>query len=163
MSFIKIRNLLITAFLSIIFSATIHAQSQPFQLSLVAPIQLIPEESSIGGIRLNLIYGRNASLTGLDVGMVNHLTQGVSQGVQFGFLGLVDGDFTGWQDNAINVTKGNFEGLQLGVYNYAKNMNGIQFGFINYAVNMKGLQIGCINIIKTNGAFPVFPIVNWSF
>jgi hypothetical protein len=102
-------------------------------------------------------------VTGLDVGFINHTTKGLSQGVQFGCIGLVDADFIGWQDNYVNITKGNFEGLQLGIYNYANQMNGIQLGLVNYAVNMQGLQIGLVNIIKQGGAFPVFPIVNWSF
>ena len=147
----------------VIISTPVHAQKKPIQIALFTPIQLIPANQHIGGIRLNLIYSRNASVTGLDVGLVNHATRGLSQGVQFGFIGLVDSDFTGWQDNSINVTKGRFEGLQLGIFNYARRMNGIQFGLLNYAENMKGLQIGLINIIRRGGAFPFFPIVNWSF
>ena len=42
-------------------------------------------------------------------------------------------------------------------------MNGVQLGLVNYAGTMHGLQIGLVNIIKQGGAFPVFPIVNWSF
>ena len=110
-----------------------------------------------------MIYGKNASVTGLDFGFINHTTKGLSKGVQTGFIGLVDSDFIGWQDHMVNITKGNFEGLQTGVFNSAKNMNGIQFGLVNYAVNMNGLQVGLVNIIKQGGAFPVFPFVNWSF
>ena len=155
---------LVLAVLTVILTSTsVQAQNRPIQIALVTPIQIFPEDDHIGGIRFNLIYGRNASVTGLDVGFINHTTKGLSQGVQFGFIGLVDADFIGWQDNYVNITKGNFEGLQLGIYNYANQMNGIQLGLVNYAVNMKGLQIGLVNIIKQGGAFPVFPIVNWSF
>jgi len=155
---------LVLAVLTVILTSTsVQAQNRPIQIALVTPIQIFPEDDHIGGIRFNLIYGRNASVTGLDVGFINHTTKGLSQGVQFGCIGLVDADFIGWQDNYVNITKGNFEGLQLGIYNYANQMNGIQLGLVNYAVNMKGLQIGLVNIIKQGGAFPVFPIVNWSF
>jgi len=156
-------SLVLAALTLIMTSTPVQAQNRPIQIALVTPIQIFPEDNHIGGIRLNLIYGRNASVTGLDVGLVNHTTKGLSQGVQFGFIGLVDSDFTGWQDNNVNITKGNFEGLQLGIVNYAKRMNGVQFGLVNYAVNMKGLQIGLVNIIQQGGAFPFFPIVNWSF
>jgi len=42
-------------------------------------------------------------------------------------------------------------------------MSGIQLGFVNYANQLKGLQMGLANIIVRDGAFPVSPIVNWSF
>lgn len=141
----------------------LQAVEKPVQLSLFAPVQLFPEETSIKGVRFNLLYGKNTSVYGLDFGLVNHTTSGKTTAVQFGFLGIADADFFGWQDNHINITKGNFEGLQSGVINYANQMNGVQFGFVNYAGTMNGLQIGLINIIKQGGMFPVFPIVNWSF
>ncbi len=146
-----------------VLSSPLLAQDKPIQLSLFAPIQIFPEDNSISGVRLSLIYGRNASVTGLDWGLVNHTTTGLSKGVQFGFVSLVDSDFVGWQDNTVNVVKGNFEGFQSGFVNYANYAHGFQLGFVNYAASMKGLQIGIVNIIGQGGAFPVFPIVNWSF
>jgi len=140
-----------------------QVKDKPIQLSLFSPIQLFPEETPIVGLRLSLIYGRNSSVTGLDWGLVNHTTSGLSKGVQFGLVSLVEADFVGWQNNAINITKGDFEGFQWGIVNYANRANGFQLGLVNYAVTMNGLQIGLINIIKQGGQFPVFPIVNWSF
>ena len=139
------------------------AAEQPVQVSLFTPVQIFPENDTIKGDRLNLIYGRNTSLTGLDIGLVNHLTGGKSTGVQWGLVGLNDGDFTGWQDCAVNYNKGRFEGLQFGFVNLADHLNGIQIGLVNYAVTAKGLQIGVINFIDRGGQFPIFPIVNWSF
>ncbi len=153
--------LMLVAFSIFISSAT--AEDRPIQLALFSPVQIFPPSDAISGIRLSLIYGKNVSVTGLDWGLVSHTTGGKSVGVQFGLVGLSDADFLGWQDNAINIVKGDFEGLQWGFVNYANNANGLQFGFVNYARTLKGLQIGLINIIKQGGAFPVFPIINWSF
>ena len=100
---------------------------------------------------------------GLDLGLVNHVTTGISTGAQYGAVGLVDSDFVGFQNNLVNATNGKFDGFQLGIVNYAKITNGFQLGFVNYAESMRGLQIGVVNIIQRGGAFPVFPIVNWSF
>jgi len=147
----------------ILVSAPAMAQDRPIQLSLFTPVQLFPEDTPISGIRLNFIYGRNVSVTGLDWGLVNHTTTGKFTGVQFGLVGLAESDFLGWQDNGVNIVKGNFEGFQWGVVNYANYAHGIQLGLVNYAASMKGLQIGLVNIIQQGGAFPVFPIVNWSF
>jgi len=139
------------------------AEERPIQLALLAPIQIFPEGDAVAGVRLSLLYGKNAYVSGLDWGLVSHCTSGMSKGVQFGFVGLVEADFLGWQSTAVNITKGNFEGFQWGVVNYAGHANGLQLGFVNYALSMKGLQIGLVNIIKQGGQFPVFPIVNWSF
>ncbi len=140
-----------------------QAQQRPFQLSLVTPIQIFPADYSISGLRINLLYGRNASVVGLDWGFINHTTSGISQGLQVGLVSLADADFTGLQYNAVNVTGGTVEGMQWGLVNTAGFANGLQLGFVNYARTMKGLQIGLVNIIKQGGQFPVFPIVNWSF
>ena len=150
-------------FIALLVTAPVFAQNRPIQLALVTPIQIFPEDNSITGVRLNLLYGRNASVTGLDLGLVNHTSTGLSKGWQHGLVGLNDADFLGFQDCAVNVTKGRCEGFQWGVVNYAGEMSGFQLGFVNYAMTMKGLQIGLVNIIKQGGQFPVFPIVNWSF
>lgn len=139
------------------------AEEKPVQLSLVTPLQIVPEEDSINAIRLNLLYGRNASVRGLDLGLINHTTTGLSKGLQTGFVSLADADFLGLQYSVVNVTRNDFEGMQWGFVNYAAKAHGLQLGFFNYAETMHGLQIGLINVIREGGALPVLPIVNWSF
>jgi len=154
--------LVLVALTMIISSTSVQAQDRPIQIALFTPVQIVPEDIDIKGFRFDVIYGRNASVTGFDVGLVNHTTTGLSKGIQFSFIGLNESDFIGWQHGFVNITKGNFEGLQVGVVNYANQMKGVQFGLVNYAGSGKGLQIGLVNIIKEGGAFPVFPIVNWT-
>lgn len=139
------------------------AQAKPIQLSLFSPIQIVKEDQAISGIRLSLIYGKNTSVSGFDWGLVTKNTSGMSKGVQWAFVGLVDADFTGWQGTFVGITKGRFEGFQSGFVNSAGHVEGLQLGFVNVAGTMHGLQIGLVNIIKQGGQFPVFPIVNWSF
>ena len=139
------------------------ADEKPVQLSFFAPLQIYPEETDITAFRLNLIYGRNASLTGIDLGFINHLTTGESVGAQIGFFGWNDADFSGWQYNTVNITKTNFKGLQWGFVNVAGNARGLQLGFFNYSETMHGLQLGFINVIREGGLLPVFPLINWSF
>ena len=100
-------------------SSPARADEQPIQLALVTPIQIFPEEDRITGLRLNLLYGRNASVTGVDLGLVNHCTEGVSMGFQHGLVSIVEADFVGWQNSFVNVTRGDFEGFQWGFMNYA--------------------------------------------
>jgi len=136
---------------------------RPVQSSLISPIQIFPTEDDITLFRLNLIYGRNSTVTGLDMGLINHTTSGLSKGLQWGLVSLNDTDYTGWQYSGVNVTKGNFKGFQWGFINYANSAKGFQLGFINYAESMYGLQIGFANIIRRGGVLPVLPLVNFSF
>lgn len=160
----EIRLLICVIFLSLlVFTSTVLAEVKPIQISLFNTLQLYPESQSITGLRINLIYGKNATVKGVDLGLVNHNTFGLSKGYQWGLVGIVDADFLGWQNNAVNMVKGRVEGFQSGLVNHAKHASGLQFGFVNYAETMYGLQIGLVNIIKQNGAFPVFPFINWSF
>ncbi len=162
----------------IVAAPSIAAAQSPIQIALFTPIQIVPEDQAVRGIRWNLIYGSNTSVVGLDVGLVNRATAGVSKGVQWGLVGISDGGFQGWQSNFINLTKQDFAGLQEGAFNSVENGEGVQLGAVNYAstrfsglqlsiVNfaedMNGLQIGLINIIKSKDKFPVLPIVNWKF
>ncbi len=149
-----------------------RAQKKPVQLSLVTPIQIFPAEDTIAGVRLNILYGRNAVVNGLDVGIVNHTTV-VSRGVQYGVVGIA-GSFQGVQYHAVNISKDKFEGWQLGhvnvantfrgfqsgIVNVAQDTEGFQLSIVNYAASLKGLQIGLINIIKEGGMLPVFPLFN---
>ncbi|MCP4703426.1 MAG: hypothetical protein GY865_02350, partial [candidate division Zixibacteria bacterium] len=61
----------------LILSVTpVMAQHKPVQLSLFNPIQIFPETDGITGVRLNLLYGRNTKVIGVDFGLVNHTTSG---------------------------------------------------------------------------------------
>ena len=147
----------------IFISTLITAQDNPIQLSLFNPIQIVPENESVSGLRLNLIYTNNINVTGLDLGLVNKTT-GKQLGVQWGLVNLTDGGFSGWQAGAVNVTKGSSVGLQTGWVNYHEgHFNGLQFSIVNYSASLKGLQLGLINIIGKGGFLPVFPIFNFDF
>jgi hypothetical protein len=152
-------------------------EGKPFQLALFNPLQIRGEETSITALRLNLIYGKNVSVTGLDIGIANHCTGGQSLGLQYGLVGFIEGDFMGWQDNGISIVMGRFSGFQSGFYNHcgqgegfqmgfvnrATDMRGFQLGLVNYTENMYGLQIGLLNIIQRKETLPIFIIANWSF
>lgn len=144
-------------------TSVISAQEKPIQLSLFNPIQIFPENTSISGIRLNLIYGKNVNVTGFDFGLVN-LTTGNQTGVQWGAVNVTDGGFKGWQAASVNVSHSNFLGLQTGFVNYHQgHFNGLQLSVVNYAETIKGLQLGLINIIKSGGFLPVMVIFNFDF
>jgi hypothetical protein len=146
-----------------LFSSISFGQGKPIQLSLFNPIQIVPETESVGGFRFNLIYGKNANVTGLDLGLVNQST-GKQNGVQWGGVNLTDGGVTGWQSGFVNVSTGNSVGLQTGLVNHHHgHFHGLQFSVVNYAATLNGLQLGIINIIGEGGFLPVFPLFNFDF
>jgi len=160
----RVRVFATLVFITLILLCTAaSAENRPVQVSLFNPVQIFPEDYRIGGVRFNLIYGKNALVSGIDFGMVNHTTTGLTKGWQFGLVGLAEQDFMGFQNNWVNVVRRNFEGFQCGVVNYAHYANGLQLGLVNYAASMKGVQVGLVNIIGQGGQFPIFPFVNWSF
>ena len=152
-------------------------EEHPIQLSLLSPAQLVPEDEGIRGVRLTLFYGKNTSVTGVDLAVfANHTTRDFL-GVQFGLVGVAEGTFTGAQLNwLVNVVEGSFEGVQSGFVssaqnglglqfsgvNHARNFRGLQIGLVNYAETMDGVQVGFVNIIRRGGVLPVMPFVNWS-
>ncbi len=138
-------------------------EEKAVQLSLFNPLQIRSEDTAIKYFRFNLIYGKNTSIVGLDLGLVNHLTAGESKALQAGFVNWVEADLKGIQYGAINATKGTFTGWQWGFVNYSGHTKGLMLGFVNYAESMYGIQIGLINIIKEGGMLPFFPIFNFSF
>lgn len=147
----------------IISSSGLMAQNNPIQLALFNPIQIVPENSSVTGLRFSLLYGKNAGVNGVDLGLVNFTTSG-QLGIQWGIVGYNEGKFNGWQNNFVNITKDLFTGLQSGFVNYnSRKVSGLQFAVVNYAATMNGLQIGLVNIIGEGGFLPVFPIFNFSF
>ena len=139
------------------------AQSKPINVALFDPIQIFPQSTPITGLRINLIYGNNVSMLGLDWGLVNAVGSGGMTGVQWGAANVDDGNVLGFQAGLLNMAKQNFEGFQYGWVNIGHHVTGFQLGLVNYAGTMNGIQIGIINMIRTGGEFPVFPIVNWSF
>ena len=166
----------VLAVITILLFSNAALAEEPVQLALFNPYQLLSEDESIRGVRLNLIYGKNDSLTGGDFGLFNHLTA-PSIGVQWGVVGFCESDFSGAQANFVCVVKGSFlgfqsggfnysgnaTGLQFGFVNYTERMEGVQLGFVNYAESMNGIQIGLVNIILQGSKYPVFPLVNWVF
>ena len=102
---------------------------RPFQIAIFNPVQIFNAKTTIKGFRLNLPYGRNKEVYGIDLGFVNR----------------VDENFSSWQMGFVNLVGGRSSGLQMGLYNSSKELKGIQLGLLNTAREMKGLQLGLIN------------------
>jgi len=153
-------------------------ETKAINLALWDPVQIFKRDTAIHGFRFNLIYGNNAEVKGVDLGLANWVTGDVV-GIQWGLVvNKVGGDFTGWQAAPFALSEGFMKGIQSG-WLFTKNTSGkglqasavtmsdnyigLQLGIVNYAIQYHGIQIGLINIIKEGGMLPFFPIFNFSF
>ena len=134
--------------------------------------QLFKKEVPVYGLRLNLIYGVQTQVAGIDLGPFNetdsamglgvgvaNISLGAAFGLQVGVAAHVEEDFYGLQTGFANMVRGRIAGAQLGIVNRAEEGAGFQLGIVNQSKSIKGLQLGLINI-NENGFLPFFPIFN---
>jgi len=148
----------------------------PFMLSFVTPLQVPPRDFDVGGLRISLVYGECHDFDGLDLAVVGR-ARGHGNGLQAaGLANIVDGNGLGLQVAPVNAVKGEYDGLQIGVANYAaqaqafqigfyngaQHIEGCQLGVINTTRTMIGIQIGLVNVIQDNDV-PFMPIINCYF
>jgi hypothetical protein len=155
-------------------------QSTPFQVSLFHPAQLFADDYSVDGFRFNLIYGVNADVKGIDLGIVNESES--AHGFELGLDNRVAHDFGGGQFGLFNEVKRDFNGVQIGLianitgrscqgfqasifYNNAElEMHGLQLGIVNHAGSLQGgVQIGIINFNDDERYKGFMPFLNASF
>ena len=132
----------------------------PVMFSLFNPAQVPSEDWDVGGLRLDLLYGKCRNLTGLDVGLVNCAT-GNETGLAVGLVNTVGKRFTGLQVGLVNVAD-KASAFQIGLYNGSDDMSGIQIGLINNTRLMRGFQVGLVNVIQNND-LSFLPIFNCFF
>ncbi len=145
------------------------------QISIWAPqTQLVPDYIDISGLKLNLPYGSNQNMAGLDLGLVS--INGNTAALQVNLFNRATDNFAGLQVGLINVagasdgisislfnsTESISRGLDIALVNTALEHRGIQIGLVNYTEFLTGFQIGLINIV-TKSTVPFFPIINFCF
>jgi len=153
-------------------------ETKPVQLSLTEDIQLYGQETSVVGARFGVssnnvdVTGYDvASLAARSTGRQIGLQSGVVGEVEGDLLGVqlllisadVDGTATGVQWGILINRAGAVIGAQLGgLFNRAYRVTGVQLGLVNYAEDLEGAQLGLININR-NGIVPVLPGLNFGF
>jgi hypothetical protein len=135
------------------------------QLAVFNPVQLVPEEESIEGVRLSLFYTVNQDVTGLSLVWlgVNRATGNV-RGIEWGLGNWVEGACYGWQAGLVNYAKKRFVGLQYGMANVSEgDLTGAQFGLVNWTEGfMHGVQYGVLNVSKGESVGIDLGVVNYN-
>lgn len=168
----KIFRIALTA-LTLMFSLHAHAFVSPVSVGIVRPIQFPPEEFSVAGVRLSLLWGEHRDIYGLDIGVLGNITEQEFVGVAVsGLFNLTKGNTTiiGLQAAGltnVNTNKVNVFGVQLALgmnINEAQStvtglqaalvsnlcpftdIYGFQVGLYNRALSVHGIQIGLVNV-----------------
>jgi hypothetical protein len=117
---------------------------QLLQVSITSNVQLVPEDEPVSGLRLNLPYGKNTSMTGLDFGFVTESTQD-ADALQIAVIGnLVEQNVAGMQIASFNVVGNIMKGVQIGfLFNTDNKFSGIGIagGFNHYKEEGSGILI----------------------
>jgi len=146
-------------------------QTSPIELSF---LDFIYHPIDVAGLRVGIPYGRNDSVTGIDIGLWGKSTY--LYGFQFNLLANIVNDRAGAiQVSIYNDTKslvgiqgglwnnaGGMTGLQLGLLNLSDDIEGFQIGLVNRAELMHGFQIGLVNVIRS-APLPFCPLINVGF
>ncbi|MEE2716340.1 MAG: hypothetical protein VX610_02825 [SAR324 cluster bacterium] len=108
-----------------------------FSLGVGPVFQFSPSDSNIYGLRINVGYGTNEEVWGLDVGTINSTTS--AYGLQIGGWNKTE-TFYAIQAGLVNSASSAY-GPQLGIWNYTERIAGLQAGLFNSAASATGLQL----------------------
>jgi hypothetical protein len=154
------------------FGHEAHAALSPLSLSILAPVQFPPEDFSVTGARLSIIWGKHRNVYGFDIGGIGNITEHTFLGVAVaGGFNLTEGETTIIALQAAGITNYNSGKLNLygvevaGLFNATEGEGhgvgimiaplanwaphsdfiGIQAGIFNKTHMMTGFQIGLVN------------------
>jgi hypothetical protein len=116
------------------------------------------------------VVGTTVTVRGVQIAGLGNVAS-ISVGSQIGLMngscelrGLQIGAYNGLEGNVNKPSRGT--GLQLGVVNISSgHFNGVQIGLYNFARTLTGVQIGLVNRIMKNSIFPssIMPVFNMSW
>jgi hypothetical protein len=164
-------SLLLSAFM-IFISAPAFAAFSPLAVSIVPPVQFPPEDFTITGVRLSLLYGRQRDVYGFDFGVLGNITNQTFVGTAVSGLfninhgmtdivGIQAAAVANWSTQKLDVygvqvaltniveAESSVNGLQLSLANMSSHttIRGFQVGVYNVARSVYGFQVGLINVV----------------
>lgn len=156
-------------------STPCFAAMTPLSVGVVPPVQLPPQDYTITGARVSVLYGHHHNVYGLDLGLVGNITQQNFVGVGLAgifnathgttrIIGLQAAGVGNFNTNKIavyglqlalftNYNSGESElfGLQVAAANLSEftTIYGVQAGLYNKAKAVYGFQIGIVNVASS--------------
>jgi hypothetical protein len=162
------------------------AAETSFQFSFIGA--QMPEDPQVDGFRVALLYAKNQSVGGFDLGLASFSeaatssgfsmiwgigrVTGRSSGLASAFVNIHESKDTGMNAAFINSVQTMESGVNVGFVNVtdgytSADISGVgiakrakfQIGFINITDELEGVQIGFLNFAE-NGVFPFLPFFN---
>ncbi|OYZ13473.1 MAG: hypothetical protein B7Y39_17620 [Bdellovibrio sp. 28-41-41] len=167
-----IKTLRLLTFVALVtFGFKSLAAISPLSLNLVPPLQFPPDDFSVTGARVSILWGQHRDMYGVDLGVIGNITDqtftgiGVSGlfnytkgetkalGLQFAGLTNINTGKTGIYGLQaalglnLNAGESRLVGVGLAVANLTPftDVYGLQVGIYNKAREVYGLQIGLVN------------------
>lgn len=144
----------------LVFGLSLPAGAAPCQLALCYPLQVVEASADVTGLRLNLLYGRNQDIAGLDVGLINQAVHRVV-GLQIGGIGNLNtwpfstnqaAEVNGLQAGLLFNTTATARGAQVGAgVNWVQgDLRGLQLCYVANVVQheARGVQAGWLNVAQ---------------
>ena len=156
----------------------VDTRPSPVGVAFLEDAQFPKPDVDVMGMRLCFIYGRNANVQGLDIGIFGCGVEGNMFGLQLsgvlndvgsswgtvqfaGIANICAEDLYGCQLSGIaNSTAQSLYGGQLSIFNQAQTLYGTQIGLFNKSDNAYGLQIGLVNIVEGGHGLMQIGLVN---
>lgn len=159
--------------------AETNKRMSPYGIAFLEDSQYPAVDMSVKGMRLCVIYGENADVWGLDIGIFGCRVNGNLFGLELagvissvglssgsvqmgGIASICEEDFCGCQISGIaNSTGQAVYGGQVSIFNMAQSIYGTQIGVINRCERAQGVQIGVVNFAeKANRGLVQLGLVN---
>lgn len=112
---------------------------------VLSPGGIFGETVKVNGINISGVTTMTGEVNGITIGgFLGNMNRFVN-GVSIGGLGNESIQTNGLQIACTVAITKRMRGLQISLYNRAKNLKGLQIGFVNKSQKMKGVQIGLWN------------------
>lgn len=158
--------------LAVLFTHHAQAFFTPLSISAIPPVQFPPQDFSITGARVSLLWGKTRDMYGLDLGVLGNITEQTFTGLAISglanvthgtttILGLQLAGLANVNTNKTSVyglqlalgvnsmtAESSVTGFQVALVNLAPHTKiyGVQLGVYNQALAVYGFQIGLVNV-----------------
>ena len=155
---IKTISIILVVLMMMVSVSAAQDKEVPFLFSILSPLAFPMDVEYVNGFRFNLFYGNNKNVDGVDIGLIQQITEkgigtqfgGVNitnkmDGSQIGLIGNRAENIDGPQFSIIFNYAGKSVGSQLSLINRSNKMDGMQLGLFNFTDKLDGTQIGLLN------------------
>lgn len=150
-------NKLLTTFAIVLatFTMTATADDAAVQFSSLNGFNA-PASDTVTGVRFPALYGKTATVTGVDLHLMAISEVDDFKGVQFPLLvagaNHINNSMTGVAFGVWNWNKGQATGVNIATVNVTNNVKGLNLGVVNVSTGDTSFDWSAANISKSSGA-----------